>query len=104
MAEHNLPILVVEDDQSLREAIGDTLELAGRPYIAVGGGEEALKVLAEQAHLRNVILGKLVAFNAPLPVPSPAAPAAAPAPAPAGSAPAAPAAPADAAEPVALLR
>jgi two-component system, response regulator FlrC len=49
MAEHSLPILVVEDDPSLREAIGDTLELAGRPYIAVGGGEEALKVLAEKA-------------------------------------------------------
>ena len=49
MSEHSLPILVVEDDPSLREAIGDTLELAGRPYVAVGGGEEALKVLAEQA-------------------------------------------------------
>lgn len=49
MAEHNLPILVVEDDPSLREAIGDTLELAGRPYVAVGGGEEALAVLGTQA-------------------------------------------------------
>ncbi|MGB4065190.1 MAG: sigma-54 dependent transcriptional regulator [Azonexus sp.] len=49
MAENSLPILVVEDDPSLREAIGDTLELAGRPYVAVDGGEAALKVLAEQA-------------------------------------------------------
>ena len=49
MAEHSLPILVVEDDPSLREAIGDTLELAGRPYVAVGGGEEALAVLGTQA-------------------------------------------------------
>lgn len=49
MAEHSLPILVVEDDASLREAIGDTLELAGRPYVAVDGGEAALKVLNEQA-------------------------------------------------------
>lgn len=49
MAEHSLPILVVEDDPSLREAIGDTLELAGRPYVAVDGGEQALKVLGEQA-------------------------------------------------------
>ena len=49
MAEQKLPILVVEDDPSLREAIGDTLELAGRPYVAVEGGHEALKVLAEQA-------------------------------------------------------
>ncbi len=30
MSEHVLPVLVVEDDPSLREAIGDTLELAGR--------------------------------------------------------------------------
>jgi two-component system response regulator FlrC len=49
MADHKLPILVVEDDPSLREAIGDTLELAGRSYVAVEGGHEALKVLAEQA-------------------------------------------------------
>ena len=49
MSEHNLPILVVEDDASLREAIGDTLELAGRPYVAVDGGEAALKALGEQA-------------------------------------------------------
>lgn len=49
MAEYSLPILVVEDDPSLREAIGDTLELAGRSYVAVDGGEAALKVLGEQA-------------------------------------------------------
>lgn len=49
MPEHSLPILVVEDDPSLREAIGDTLELAGRSYVAVDGGEAALKVLAEKA-------------------------------------------------------
>ena len=49
MAEHSLPVLVVEDDPSLREAIGDTLELAGRAYVAVDGGEAALKALAEQA-------------------------------------------------------
>ena len=49
MSEHSLPILVVEDDASLREAIGDTLELAGRPYVAVDGGEAALKSLAEKA-------------------------------------------------------
>jgi two-component system response regulator FlrC len=49
MSEHNLPVLVVEDDPSLREAIGDTLELAGRAYVAVDGGEAALWVLGEQA-------------------------------------------------------
>ncbi len=49
MSEHSLPVLVVEDDPSLREAIGDTLELAGRSYVAVDGGEPALQVLSEQA-------------------------------------------------------
>ncbi len=49
MSEHNLPILVVEDDPSLREAIGDTLELAGRSYVAVDGAQQALKVLGEKA-------------------------------------------------------
>ncbi len=49
MSEHALPVLVVEDDPSLREAIGDTLELAGRAYLAVDGGESALKALAERA-------------------------------------------------------
>jgi two-component system response regulator FlrC len=49
MADHHLPILVVEDDASLREAISDTLELAGRPCIAVDGGDAALQALGEQA-------------------------------------------------------
>ncbi|WP_295472549.1 sigma-54 dependent transcriptional regulator [uncultured Pseudomonas sp.] len=34
-------ILLVEDDRSLREALGDTLELAGHEYRAVGSAEEA---------------------------------------------------------------
>ena len=42
-------VLVVEDDPSLREAIGDTLELAGRPIVAVDGGESALPVLARKS-------------------------------------------------------
>ncbi|WP_341743538.1 sigma-54 dependent transcriptional regulator [Azonexus hydrophilus] len=49
MSENSLPILVVEDDPSLREAIGDTLELAGLPYVAVDGGEAALRALENQA-------------------------------------------------------
>lgn len=49
MSEHSLPILIVEDDPSLREAIADTLELAGRTHVAVDGGEEALRVLADKA-------------------------------------------------------
>lgn len=49
MSEHSLPVLVVEDDPSLREAIGDTLELAGRTYVSVDGGEAALQALECQA-------------------------------------------------------
>ncbi len=43
-----LPLLVVEDDPNLREAVCDTLELAGESVISAGGGEEALQQLARQ--------------------------------------------------------
>ena len=44
-----LPILVVEDDANLREAVCDTLELAGCSPLAASGGEEALRLLEEQS-------------------------------------------------------
>ena len=44
-----LPILVVEDDANLREAVCDTLELAGQSVLSAGGGEEALAVLKANA-------------------------------------------------------
>ncbi len=47
--DKGLPILVVEDDDNLREAICDTLELAGQAVIAASGGKEALKKLEGQA-------------------------------------------------------
>ena len=43
-----LPILVVEDDPHLREAVCDTLELAGQAVVSAGGGHEALALLAAQ--------------------------------------------------------
>ena len=46
---HNLPILVVEDDPNLREAVCDTLELAGEAVVSAGSGEEALELLAQQS-------------------------------------------------------
>ncbi|MDR3298454.1 MAG: sigma-54 dependent transcriptional regulator [Candidatus Accumulibacter sp.] len=46
---HELPVLVVEDDPNLREAVCDTLELAGQPAIPASGGEEALRLLKTQA-------------------------------------------------------
>lgn len=48
MSDKNLPILVVEDDPNLREAISDTLELAGRPVLSAPGGAEALEILARE--------------------------------------------------------
>lgn len=44
-----LPILVVEDDSNLREAVCDTLELAGQSVISADGGEPALKLLDTQS-------------------------------------------------------
>lgn len=43
-----LPILVVEDDPNLREAVCDTLELAGQSAVSASGGAEALKLLEMQ--------------------------------------------------------
>ncbi len=40
-------ILIVDDDSSLREAICDTLMLAGYSCIEAGSGEEALKILTK---------------------------------------------------------
>ncbi|GGC07471.1 sigma-54-dependent Fis family transcriptional regulator [Marinobacterium zhoushanense] len=41
-------VLIVEDDLDLREALADTLELAGVGYLLAGSGEEALEVLKRQ--------------------------------------------------------
>ena len=42
-----IKVLLVEDDPSLREALGETLELAGHAYHAVGSAEEALLAAAQ---------------------------------------------------------
>ncbi|QNR00267.1 sigma-54-dependent Fis family transcriptional regulator [Pseudomonas oryzihabitans] len=44
-----LPILLVEDDRALREALADTLELGGYRYRAVDSGEAALLALADES-------------------------------------------------------
>jgi two-component system response regulator FlrC len=41
-------VLVVEDDASLREALGDTLELAGYQVKTVGDGDRALDLLSDE--------------------------------------------------------
>ncbi|MFC7094192.1 sigma-54-dependent transcriptional regulator [Jeongeupia naejangsanensis] len=41
-----LPVLVVEDDDALREALCDTLVLGGHAVLSAGDGSEALAVLA----------------------------------------------------------
>jgi len=44
-----IKVLLVEDDRSLREALADTLLLAGHDYHAVGSAEEALKSVEREA-------------------------------------------------------
>jgi len=43
-----LPVLIVEDDQDLREALCDTLELSGYRPIPAADGTEALKILEQK--------------------------------------------------------
>jgi two-component system response regulator FlrC len=44
-----IKVLLVEDDRSLREALADTLLLAGHDYHAVGSAEDALTAVAREA-------------------------------------------------------
>ena len=44
-----IKVLLVEDDRSLREALADTLLLAGHDFHAVGSAEEALTAVAREA-------------------------------------------------------
>ncbi|WP_213876043.1 sigma-54 dependent transcriptional regulator [Pseudomonas sp. dw_358] len=45
----NVKVLLVEDDRALREALGDTLEIGGYEYEAVGSAEEALAAANAEA-------------------------------------------------------
>jgi two-component system response regulator FlrC len=42
-------VLLVEDDRALREALSDTLLLAGHRFRAVGSAEEALEAVSAEA-------------------------------------------------------
>lgn len=53
--ENALKVLVVEDDNNLREALTDTLQLADYSVIAVNSGEEALKQLALFNDIRMIV-------------------------------------------------
>jgi len=44
-----IKVLLVEDDRALREALADTLVLAGHDYAAVGSAEEALIAVGREA-------------------------------------------------------
>jgi len=43
-------VLLVEDDRVLRQALGDTLEIGGFAYRAVGSAEEALQAVESEAY------------------------------------------------------
>src|SRR5690606_11455318 len=53
--EHAIKVLVVEDDNNLREALTDTLQLADYSVIAVNSGEDALKQLALVSDIRMIV-------------------------------------------------
>ncbi|MGB8972076.1 MAG: response regulator, partial [Pseudomonas capeferrum] len=44
-----IKVLLVEDDRVLRQALGDTLEIGGFAYRAVGSAEEALEAVLSEA-------------------------------------------------------
>ena len=44
-----IKVLLVEDDRALREALADTLLLAGHDYKAVGSAEDALAAVGGEA-------------------------------------------------------
>ena len=44
-----IKVLLVEDDRALREALADTLLLAGHDYKAVGSAEDALDAVASES-------------------------------------------------------
>ncbi|WP_145189364.1 sigma-54 dependent transcriptional regulator [Pseudomonas sp. URMO17WK12:I11] len=46
----SIKVLLVEDDRVLRQALGDTLELGGFAFDAVGSAEEALQAVAQEAY------------------------------------------------------
>ena len=49
VAANERPILIVEDDESLRQAITTMLEMDGYPVRSVSNGAEALEAIEEQA-------------------------------------------------------
>jgi len=53
--ENAIKVLVVEDDNNLREALTDTLQLADYSVVAVNSGEEALKQLAQYSDIRMIV-------------------------------------------------
>lgn len=54
-AQDLIKILVVEDDNNLREALIDTLQLAHYQVVEAGSAEDALKKLADHGDLRMII-------------------------------------------------
>lgn len=55
LADDAIKILVVEDDNNLREALADTLQLAKYHVISAKSAEEALQKLAQDNDLRMII-------------------------------------------------
>lgn len=53
-------VLIVEDDESLRELMCEALELSGYDVVAAGNGREALAAMARIDHVCLVLLDLLM--------------------------------------------
>jgi CheY-like chemotaxis protein len=56
MSEEGKLILVVEDEEAVRELACDILEMYGFRFLAAGGGDEALAQLAEHGDSIDLVL------------------------------------------------
>ncbi len=55
VTDNGISVLVVEDDNNLREALCDTLQLADYRVLTASSAEEALSLLARQADVRMIV-------------------------------------------------
>jgi CheY-like chemotaxis protein len=60
VAPHAHVILIVEDEEELREILRDALELSGFLVVAASEGQEALAALAKNPHVCVVLLDLLM--------------------------------------------
>ena len=58
-----IKVLLVEDDRALREALADTLLLAGHDYRAVGSAEDALDAVEQETFSHTEVQQQLAHYR-----------------------------------------